>query len=728
MGFLDPILGPLYTAVSWIIVQFHSLYSQFFNPDGGWAWGLAIVSLVILVRACMIPLTIKQTKSMRAMQALQPRLKVIQDRYKGDRQKLAEEQMKLYKEAGANPASSCLPLLIQSPFFMSLYGVLSNVAHGKTVGVINQTLLNSATKAHIFGAPLSASFVHSTLTSVKIVTAIMILTMCFTQFLTTRQLMTKNVDLTVKTPYMQQQKMMMYVFPVIYIFFGINMPVGVLIYMVTSNLWTLGQQLVIIRQNPTPGSIAFKQRQERLKAAGKLNADGTPVKAGLASLVKGGSAPVQLENPDPPVYLLQSGLTGPAGAAYPSHLAMFESASTDYRLGSAAELRVPLTWSEHGVTVTKTYILRRGEYAIGLNYEVHNGTDSPYEVRPYAQLLREDPRTKSSYFHVESYAFHGPAIYDGTKYRKLDPTSAEDSRLSLEVRDGWLAALQHHFVSAIVPPRGVPWQFTLGVSGSAYLLGGTGPQVSIAPGDSAQFSQTLFTGPKLQSQLAAVSPELGRVADYGRLWVLAWPLFWLLARVHALTGNWGIAIILVTFLLKLLFYPLSEASGRSMAKMKTLQPRIKNLQETYKDDREKLGRAMMELYQREKVNPVAGCLPIVIQIPVFIAFYWVLLESVEMRQAPFAFWIHDLSSRDPLFILPLIMAVAMFVQYRLNPAPPDPVQAKVFMIMPIVMSATFAFFPSGLVLYWVTNTILSIAQQWNINRRIEAAAAARRAN
>ena len=293
MGFLDPILGPLYTAVSWIIVQFHSLYSQVFNPDGGWAWGLAIVSLVILVRACMIPLTIKQTKSMRAMQALQPRLKVIQDRYKGDRQKLAEEQMKLYKEAGANPASSCLPLLIQSPFFMSLYGVLSNVAHNKPVGVIKGHLLASAQLAHIFGAPLSASFVHSTLTSVKIVTAIMILTMCFTQFLTTRQLMTKNVDLTVKTPYMQQQKMMMYVFPVIYIFFGINMPVGVLIYMVTSNLWTLGQQLVIIRQNPTPGSVAFKQRQERLKAAGKLNADGTPVKAGLASLVKGGSAPVE---------------------------------------------------------------------------------------------------------------------------------------------------------------------------------------------------------------------------------------------------------------------------------------------------------------------------------------------------------------------------------------------------------------------------------------------------
>jgi YidC/Oxa1 family membrane protein insertase len=254
----------------------------------------------------MIPLTIKQTKSMRAMQALQPRLKVIQDRYKGDRTKISEETMKLYKEAGANPASSCLPLLIQSPFFMALYGVLSNIAHAHTVGVITPTLLASAQKAHIFGAPLAATFLSSAATlerlganqtTVKVVTAIMIATMCFTQFLTTRQLMTKNVDLSVKTPYMQQQKMMMYVFPVMYIFIGINMPVGVLIYMVTSNLWTLGQQLVIIRQNPTPGSVAFKARQERLKAAGKLNADGTPVKAGLAGLVKGG-APVVEEAPE----------------------------------------------------------------------------------------------------------------------------------------------------------------------------------------------------------------------------------------------------------------------------------------------------------------------------------------------------------------------------------------------------------------------------------------------
>jgi YidC/Oxa1 family membrane protein insertase len=446
-------------------------------------------------------------------------------------------------------------------------------------------------------------------------------------------------------------------------------------------------------------------------------------------LVKGEAAPVRLENQDPAtLYELQSGLTGPSGGAYPNHLAAYASERTDYRLGGADELRVPLTWSDNGVSVTKTFVFRRGQYAIGLDYQVHNGGTTAYDARPYTQILRNDPRTKSSYLHVESYAFHGPALWDGGKYRKLDPASSDDSHLTLEVKDGWLAALQHYFVSAIVPPKDVPWQFTLGVSGTQFLLTGTGPEIAVAPGATADFSQTLFTGPKLQNQLTQLSPELGRVADYGRLTILARPLFWLLAQVHAYTGNWGLAIIFVTFLLKLLFYPLSEASGRSMAKMKQLQPRIKNLQETYKDDREKLGRAMMELYQREKVNPVAGCLPIVIQIPVFIAFYWVLLESVEMRQAPFMGWIHDLSARDPLFILPAIMAVAMFTQYKLNPAPPDPVQAKVFMIMPLVMSVMFAFFPAGLVLYWVTNTVLSIAQQWNINRRIGAAAALKRSN
>jgi YidC/Oxa1 family membrane protein insertase len=295
------------------------------------------------------------------------------------------------------------------------------------------------------------------------------------------------------------------------------------------------------------------------------------------------------------------------------------------------------------------------------------------------------------------------------------------------VTGGWIAATQNDFVSAVVPPKRARYRFTCEVSGSEYLLAAVGPRHTVAPGATATIEQTLFVGPKLHAQLGKIDPNLQYVVGYGHLTVLAGPLFSLLSKVYAITGNWGVAIILVTFLLKLVLYPLSEASGRSMAKMKALGPRIKNIQETYKDDKEKLGRAMMEIYKREKVNPVSGCLPMVVQIPVFLAFYWVLLYSAEMRQAPFAFWIQDLSARDPYFILPGIMAVAMFVQYKLNPTSPDPTQAKIMMIMPIAMSAMFAFFPAGLVLYYVTNTILSIAQQWNINRRVGVSTAPQKA-
>lgn len=453
---------------------------------------------------------------------------------------------------------------------------------------------------------------------------------------------------------------------------------------------------------------------------------GTLQKADLLKYpkVKGEAAPVRLENNDDPqtLYLLQSGLTGPQPA--PSHLTQWQSERTDYQLDGAAELRVPLSWTDgQGVKVTKTYRFRPGKYRIGIEYKVENHSGAPWTAADYAQILRNDPRTKRSMFNVESYAFHGPAIYDGNKYRKLDTSDRDDEHLSLDVRNGWIAALQHHFVTAVVPPKDEPYRFTLTASADQYRLAAAGPSRTVAPGAAATFGADIFVGPKLQRQLKETSPELARVTDYNHLYVLAQPLFFLLDKVDAISGNWGVAIIFVTFLLKLAFYPLSEASGRSMAKMKQLQPRIKNLQETYKDDSEKRGRAMMELYQREKINPIAGCLPIIIQIPVFLAFYWVLLESVEMRQAPFAFWIRDLSSRDPLFVLPAIMAAAMFTQYKLNPAPPDPVQAKVFMFMPLVMSFMFAFFPAGLVLYWVTNTCLSIAQQWNINRRIAEAAA-----
>ena len=443
--------------------------------------------------------------------------------------------------------------------------------------------------------------------------------------------------------------------------------------------------------------------------------------------VKGEKASVQLLNVAPrKFYALQTGLSDAgAGGARPTHLALFSTPQAVYSLAagnSGDELRVPLIWSDPatGVTVTKTFVLRRGQYRIDLQYDVENRGTAPWTAASYAQLLRDDPAVERSMFSVESYAFQGPAYYDGVKYQKLDRTDAEDRALARDIAGGWIAGMQHHFTTAVVPEAGKSYRYSLQTQGDQYLLSTAGPATTVAPQGGATFKETLFVGPKLQTQLETTGPRLDLVADYGILTLLAKPLFWMLEKAHSIVGNWGWAIVIVTFLLKLVFYPLSESSGKSMARMRVLGPRIKNLQETFKDDREKLGRAMMDLYKREKINPVAGCLPILIQMPVFFAFYWVLLESVEMRQAPFLGWIQDLSAQDPFYVLPLIMAGAMFVQTKLNPTPPDPIQAKVFMILPLVMSVTFAFFPAGLVLYWVANTLLSVAQQWNINRRIEA--------
>ncbi len=443
--------------------------------------------------------------------------------------------------------------------------------------------------------------------------------------------------------------------------------------------------------------------------------------------VKGQADRVRLMNTDPEtLYLLQTGLTGPQGSPHPTHLTEYSSGQKDYTLKPGQnELRVPLTWTNgDGVTVTKTFIFKPGLYRIDLEYDIDNMSGAPWSATPYAQIQRRDPNVKRSFIttNPENLSSRGPAYRDGTKYRKLKLTSEEDRNFSIDVTNGaWIAAIQHHFVSAVVPPDNTPYHFALKTVGEhEFLFSAVGPATTVANGQKATITQKLFIGPKLQKQLDATGAELDRVADYGWLTILSSPLFDVLQWVHGLFGNWGWTIVFVTFLLKLVFYPLSEASGRSMAKMKLLGPRMKQLQETYKDDREKLGRAMMELYKKEKVNPVAGCVPLLLQIPVFLAFYWVLLESVEMRQAPFVGWINDLSAKDPYYILPAIMAVAMFVQYRLQPQTGmDPMQQKVFMFMPLVMSVMFAFFPSGLVLYWVTNTILSIAQQWNINRRIE---------
>jgi YidC/Oxa1 family membrane protein insertase len=436
------------------------------------------------------------------------------------------------------------------------------------------------------------------------------------------------------------------------------------------------------------------------------------------------NVPVRLENDDPAsLYVVQTGLTGASGEAAPSHLATFTAAQTSYTLpAGATELRVPLTWTDDsGLTVTKTFVFKRGLYQIELLYDAHNDSTAPRSLASYAQILRHWEHPSRSYFDVETYSFKGPEVFDGTKSHHLNVESDSESKFSEAITNGWLAALQHHFVTAIVPPENQPYRYQLQVEDHQYLLSATGPFKQIAAGASAQFSEKLFIGPKLQSQLAATGPRLDLAADYGPLLtVISHPLFVALNWVHGVTGNWGWAIILVTVLIKLIFYPLSQASGRSMAKMRAVAPRMKQIQDTFKDDREKLGRAMMDLYKREKINPLAGCLPMVVQIPVFISFYWVLVESVEMRQAPFMLWINDLSAHDRFFVLPLLMGIAMFAQFKLNPPPPDPTQAKIMQFMPLVMTGMMAWFPSGLVLYWLTNTVLSILQQWRINQVIQA--------
>jgi YidC/Oxa1 family membrane protein insertase len=440
--------------------------------------------------------------------------------------------------------------------------------------------------------------------------------------------------------------------------------------------------------------------------------------------------PVRLLSREPPptLYLLQSGLTGTGGEAAPTHLAVWKSDQKTFALAPGAnELRVPLTWSDgHGLTATKTFTFKRGQYAIALDYDVKNDGTAPRKLASYAQFLRHWEHASRSYFDVETYSFKGPAVYDGTKSKDLNVESDSDSKYSATITNGWTASLQHQFVAAIVPPPGQPYQYQLQVRNNEYLMSATGPTVEIPAGAGVQFHEELFVGPKLQSQLAAVGRNLERTVDFGILTVVAQPLFAGLNWVHKLTGNWGWSIIIITALIKLLFYPLSQSAGRSMAKMRAVGPRMKQIQETFKDDREKLGRAMMELYKKEKINPMASCLPMVVQIPVFISFYRVLLESVEMRQAPFLLWINDLSSRDPYFVLPALMGAAMFAQFKINPQPADPMQAKIMQFMPLIMTGMMAFFPSGLTLYWLTNTVLSIAQQWRVNQVVDIEAAKQR--
>jgi YidC/Oxa1 family membrane protein insertase len=371
--------------------------------------------------------------------------------------------------------------------------------------------------------------------------------------------------------------------------------------------------------------------------------------------------------------------------------------------------------------VAKIYTFRRNDYVIDLRYELTNGGRQPREAYLYAQFLRHYVEPKTGFTTLPTYT--GGVIYTpDKKYEKIDFDRMRSKPLAQEVDGGWVAMLQHYFVGAWLPAAGQRLQFyTDAVGGEDFALGyKTLNPVRVSPGEKVTLKTRLYTGPKEHHRLEAAAEGLVLTVDYGWLTFIAAPLFWLLEWLHKLVNNWGWAIILLTLLIKIAFYPLSVASYRSMAQMKKLQPRIQQLKERYKDDRQKFQQAMMEVYKTEKINPLGGCLPIVIQIPVFIALYWVLLESVELRLAPWALWIKDLSAPDPYFVLPILMGASMLTQQWLNPQPLDDMQKKIMYALPVVFTFMFLFFPAGLVLYWVVQNVLSIAQQWQITRAIEA--------
>ncbi|BAU50445.1 insertase [Sulfurifustis variabilis] len=440
--------------------------------------------------------------------------------------------------------------------------------------------------------------------------------------------------------------------------------------------------------------------------------------------------PVSVDKPDEPIALLkdteqetfvaQSGIVGHT-ADFPTHKAHYRAAEQRYRLGDGEqELRVPLTWrAPDGTRYTKTYVFRRDSYLITVEYTVENTTKREWIGYLYGQLVRSYVQAPGL-FAIPTYT--GGAIYTPEdKYQKISFDDMAAKPLRRETPDGWVAVLQHYFVGAWIADADKNQFYTDVLPGQRYVLGTKAlTPARVAPGETGRVAMALYVGPKEQHRLEDIAPGLELTVDYGWLTVISAPLFWLLELIHRWVGNWGWAIVILTVLIKLAFYPLSAASYKSMAHMKKLQPKLASLKERYGDDRQKLNQAMMELYKTEKINPLGGCLPILIQIPVFIALYWVLLESVEMRQAPFVLWIRDLSTPDPYFVLPVIMGVSMYIQQWLNPQPADPIQKKVFMFLPVVFSIFFLFFPAGLVLYWVVNNLLSILQQWRITRVIEA--------
>lgn len=436
--------------------------------------------------------------------------------------------------------------------------------------------------------------------------------------------------------------------------------------------------------------------------------------------------PYQLLSNDPAsLYVAQSGLVGNGGPDTPQGQAVYTATQTHYTLADGQnQLVVNLKWqSPKGLIVNKQFVFQRGLYQIGVNYQIVNHTSTAWTGQFYAQLQRKKVAPPSHMlFGINPYM--GAAISSPDKpYQKLSFDKLSEENLNTQIQGGWLAMQEHYFLSAWVPTSTQIFNYYSQVSdGDIYTVGLISPTLSVNPGGQLTTEiAKLYAGPESIDHLKAVAPNLDLTVDYGILWFISIAIFWLMKHIYNIVGNWGWSIVLVTMLIKLAFYYLSAKSYRSMAGMRKLQPRLQALRERYADDKQKMTQATMEMYKSEKINPLGGCLPVIVQIPVFIALYFVLMESVELRQAPFIFWIHDLSLRDPYFVLPILMGITMFIQQRLNPPPPDPMQAKIMQFLPVFFTFLFASFPAGLVLYWVVNNGLSILQQWYITRQIEAA-------
>jgi YidC/Oxa1 family membrane protein insertase len=431
------------------------------------------------------------------------------------------------------------------------------------------------------------------------------------------------------------------------------------------------------------------------------------------------------------LYAAQSGLIPPTGGAgLPNHHTLMELVPGDLSLRDGSnELQVRLESTEiSGIKLAKIYTFKRGDHVVGVRHEVINRSGAPISPRLYLQLVRDGnpPEGESSFY----FTFTGPAVYtDATKFQKVDFKTIEKHKAgdkpdhATSGDNGWVAMVQHYFASAWLVDNGSGAKlqrefFTGRVDTNTYSVGMFLPLGEIAAGATKSFDAQLFAGPQEENKLAALAPGLELVKDYGWFTILAKPLFWLLTQLHGLLGNWGWSIVALVVLLKIAFYWLNASAYRSMAKMKAINPKVMELRERLKDKPQQMQQEMMRIYREEKVNPLGGCLPIVAQMPFFIALYWVLLSSVEMRQAPWIGWIHDLSAIDPFYILPLLMTGTSLLQTWLNPTPPDPVQAKMMWIMPLMFSVMFFFFPAGLVLYWLTNNVLSIAQQYLINKQL----------